>query len=152
MADGAGAVVLDGSDRGRMWTDLGVDGSLTGILYADHGGTMHMQGREVFRNAVRACAASCERVVGEAGYRFEDVDLFVPHQANRRIIDAVAERLGIEESRCAITVDTTGNTSAASIPIALAAASAAGRVSDGDLVLLSGFGAGMTWASALLRW
>lgn len=154
MADGAGAAVVGagGAADGNSWFDLGVDGSLESLLFADHGGYMQMNGREVFRHAVRASASSCNKVLAAAGIAPEEVALFVPHQANRRIIEAVADRLGICEERCAITIDRTGNTSAASIPIALADAAAAGRIRPDDYVLLSGFGAGMTWATALLRW
>lgn len=154
MADGAGAVVVGPAPggEGNLWFDLGVDGTLESLLFADHGGYMQMNGREVFRQAVRASVASCEKVLAEAGVRADDVALFVPHQANLRIIEAVANRVGICEDRCAVTIETTGNTSAASIPVALAVAVAENRVRPGDHVLLSGFGAGMTWATALLRW
>jgi 3-oxoacyl-[acyl-carrier-protein] synthase-3 len=155
FADGAGAVVMehrDDADPFILASDLGVDGSLMSILYADHGGYMKMEGREVFRRAVRVTVDSAQKVLDEAGVSADQVALFVPHQANQRIIDAMVQRLGIPPERSAIVLDTTGNTSSASVPLALAAAADAGRLSDGDLVLFSGFGAGMTWASALVRW
>ena len=132
--------------------DLGLDGSLTPILYCDRGGYIVMEGREVFRKAVRATVESAERVLKQADVKAEEIALFVPHQANIRIIDAMGQRLGIDPARYAICLDHTGNTSAASCGIALAEAADAGRLKDGDLVLFSGFGAGMTWASAVVRW
>ena len=111
-----------------------------------------MDGREVFRRAVRAVVASAQAAMEGAGIAAADVDLFVPHQANTRIIEAAASRLGIPEERTMLNIDRYGNTSAASVPLALAEAADAGRLHHGDLVLLSGFGAGMTWASALVRW
>jgi 3-oxoacyl-[acyl-carrier-protein] synthase-3 len=111
-----------------------------------------MEGREVFRRAVRAVVDSASTTLERAEKTADDVTLFVPHQANIRIIDAAASRLGIPMERVVVNIEKYGNTSAASIPIALAEAADAGRINDGDLVLLSGFGAGMTWASALLRW
>jgi len=154
FGDGAAAIVLEAghSDDLILASDLGVDGSAASLLYADHGGTIHMEGREVFRRAVRAELESIENVLAKANLRPSDIALFVPHQANVRIIEAVNERVGISMERTAIVLDRTGNTSAASIPLALAEAADQGRVRDGDLVLLSGFGAGMTWASALIRW
>lgn len=154
FADGAGAVVLeavDGPGDLLAW-DLGVDGSARPILYADVGGYIVMEGREVFRRAVRATVESAATALGRAGVGADQVKLFVPHQANIRIIDAAVSRLGIPMERTAAVLDRTGNTSSASIPLALADAADNGRVHAGDLVLLSGFGAGMTWASAVLRW
>ena len=112
-----------------------------------------MQGNEVFRKAVRAVVESAGLALDKAGKTMADVDLFVPHQANVRIIEAVNQRLGFPMEKTVVNIDRYGNTSAASIPLALVEA-ARGRVGfrDGDLVLLSGFGAGMTWASVLLRW
>jgi 3-oxoacyl-[acyl-carrier-protein] synthase-3 len=101
---------------------------------------------------VRACIGSAERAMERAGVSPADIDVFVPHQANVRIIESAAQKIGIPMSKAAIVLDHTGNTSSASIPLALADAVDTGRVRDGDLVLLSGFGAGMTWASAVLRW
>jgi 3-oxoacyl-[acyl-carrier-protein] synthase-3 len=113
---------------------------------------MRMEGQEVFRRAVRAVEQSATATLAKAGMTADDVDLFVPHQANARIISLAAERVGLPPERTMVNVDRYGNTSAASIPLALAEAADQGRINDGDIVLLSGFGAGMTWASALLRW
>ncbi len=153
FADGAGAVVLEASDDDTFlgW-DLGVDGSARPILYCDHGSYMYMEGQEVFKRAVRAMLDSAQRALKQAGVSGDDVALLVPHQANLRIIQAANDRLGIPMARTAIVLDKTGNTSSGSIPLALADAAAAGRLSRGDLVLFTGFGAGMTWASALVRW
>jgi 3-oxoacyl-[acyl-carrier-protein] synthase-3 len=155
FADGAGAVVFEHRDDAQpliLASDLGLDGSLLSILYCDHGGFMKMEGREVFRRAVRATVESALKVLDQAGVTADEIALFVPHQANQRIIDAMTQRLGIPQDRTAIVLDKTGNTSSASIPLALAAAADAGRLSDGDLILFSGFGAGLTWASAVVRW
>jgi 3-oxoacyl-[acyl-carrier-protein] synthase-3 len=111
-----------------------------------------MAGQEVFRRAVRVVVDSAANTLARAGVDASEVAWFVPHQANRRIIDAAANRLGIESERTLVNIDRVGNTSSASIPLALFEAVDDGRVHDGDLVLCSGFGAGMTWASALLRW
>jgi 3-oxoacyl-[acyl-carrier-protein] synthase-3 len=154
FADAAGAVVLESGAPGELIlaADLGVDGSAAHLIYADHGGYMFMEGREVYRRAVRIVVESTEKVLAEAGVKRDDVALFVPHQANIRIIDAVMQRLEMPRQRAAIVLDRTGNTSSASIPYALYDAAEAGRLHDGDLVLFTGFGAGMTWASALVRW
>ncbi|HLI42848.1 MAG TPA: 3-oxoacyl-[acyl-carrier-protein] synthase III C-terminal domain-containing protein, partial [Acidimicrobiales bacterium] len=155
FADGAGAIVLEWREQAEpllLASDLGLDGSLLPILYCDHGGYMKMEGKEVFRKAVRVTVDSAAKVLAEAGLEGGDIALFVPHQANQRIIDAMVQRLGIPPERSAIVLDRTGNTSSASIPLALADAADAGRLRDGDLVLFSGFGAGMTWASAIARW
>jgi 3-oxoacyl-[acyl-carrier-protein] synthase-3 len=111
-----------------------------------------MQGQPVFRRAVRAVVDSATATLQHAGVTIDDVDWFVPHQANLRIIESAAHRLGIPSERTVVNIERYGNTSAASIPLALFESVEAGRIRDGDLVLLSGFGAGMTWASALLRW
>lgn len=155
FADGAGAMVLEHSEEAEpllLASDLGLDGSLLSILYCEHGSYMRMEGKEVFRQAVRANVASAARVIEEAAVDPKEIALFVPHQANQRIIDAMMQRLGIPEDRAAIVLDRTGNTSSASIPLALVEAVEEGRLKKGDLVLFSGFGAGMTWASALVRW
>lgn len=154
FADGAGAVVIESRPERELLCsyDLGVDGSLASILYCDHGGYFHMEGREVFRRAVRASVESAQKVLDEAGVKADEIALYVPHQANLRIIYAASQRLGIPPERASIVLDRTGNTSSGSMGIALAEAAQAGRLRDGDLVLLSGFGAGMTWASAVLRW
>jgi 3-oxoacyl-[acyl-carrier-protein] synthase III len=111
-----------------------------------------MEGREVFRRAVRITVESSNGALERAKLAAADVDLFVPHQANLRIIEAAASRLGIPMQKTAIVLDRTGNTSSASIPLALAEAAGSGRLRAGDVVLLSGFGAGMSWASAVLKW
>jgi 3-oxoacyl-[acyl-carrier-protein] synthase-3 len=154
FGDGAGAVLLepvDGPGSLLGW-HLGVDGSLAELLYAEHGSGMVMRGQEVFRKAVRATADSAEVALARARVDASEIALFVPHQANQRIMDALAERLGIPEERIASVIEWTGNTSSASIPLALVDAAERGRLQGGDLVLLSGFGAGMTFASAIWRW
>ena len=154
FGDGAGAVVLEAvPGRGSLlgW-DLGVDGTLAEILYADHGSGMVMKGSEVFRRAVLATAESAKLSLERAKVEPEDIALFVPHQANLRIMHAVAQRLAIPDERVSSVIDTTGNTSSASIPLALCASAEQGRLHDGDLVLFAGFGAGMTWATAVWRW
>ncbi len=154
FGDGAGAVVVEAVDGpGQLlgW-DLGSDGTAQHILFADRGGHLEMDGREVFRRAVRAMVDSTERALAHAGVVAADITLAVPHQANVRIVDAACQRLGIPIERTANILDRTGNTSAASIPLALVDAIDAGRVHDDDLVLLVGFGAGMSWASAIIRW
>jgi 3-oxoacyl-[acyl-carrier-protein] synthase III len=154
FGDGAAAVLLEAVDGpgSLLGWDLGVDGSLVELLYADHGDGMVMRGREVFRRAVRAVGDSALAALEAAAVDPQEISLFVPHQANQRIMDAVAERLGIAEERVASVIEWTGNTSSASIPLALIDAAESGRLSTGDLVLLAGFGAGMTWASAVWRW
>ncbi|MDQ3462423.1 MAG: ketoacyl-ACP synthase III [Actinomycetota bacterium] len=154
FGDGAGAVVLDAVDGpGQIlgW-NLGSDGSLRHLLQADIGGYIRMEGKEVFRRAVRVMVESTEAALARAGLTTADVDLLVPHQANTRIISAACERLGIPMERTVSVLDRTGNTSAASIPLALGHAASTGRLAKGDIVLLVGFGAGMTWASVVLRW
>ncbi|MBV8692096.1 MAG: ketoacyl-ACP synthase III [Actinobacteria bacterium] len=154
FGDGAGAVVLSAADGGGVlaW-ELATDGSLAGILEVPRQtGFMVMDGREVFRRAVRVVVDSASSALAQADLTAADVDLFVPHQANARIISAAADRLGIAPEHCVVNIDRYGNTSAGSIPIALTEAADAGRVHDGDVVLLSGFGAGMAWGSAVLRW
>jgi 3-oxoacyl-[acyl-carrier-protein] synthase-3 len=166
FGDGAGAVVLeaqrlsgDRSDRGLLTSHLRSDGHFRDKLYVDGGpgstqtvGHLRMEGREVFRHAVGMITDVIEDAYAATGYGSDDIDWFVPHQANRRIILASAHRLGIAEEKVVITVDRHGNTSAASIPLALAVARADGRIKAGDLVLLEAMGGGFTWGSALLRW
>lgn len=159
FGNGGGAVVVSSDAPGSVspspqllgW-DAGSDGSLEHILFAEVGGTMQMDGREVFRRAVRVMVDSATLAMARAGVGPDDIAVVVPHQANIRIIAAACDRLGIDLARAATVLDRTGNTSAASIPLALADALDTGRIADGDLVLLVGFGAGMTWASAVLRW
>jgi 3-oxoacyl-[acyl-carrier-protein] synthase-3 len=111
-----------------------------------------MDGKEIFRKAVRVVVESSEQAIAEAGLSPADIDLVVPHQANLRIISAVCQRLGIPEEKAVVVIDRYGNTSSASIPLALADALDTGRIQEGYHVLLTGFGGGMTWASAVLRW
>ena len=154
FADGSGAVVLEavaGDGQLLAW-DLDADGSAERFLYSEHGGFIQMEGKEVFRRAVRIMVDSGEKSMRHAGVTADDVALVVPHQANIRIIEAACERLGIPMERAATVLHRTGNTSSASIPLALADALDAGRVKKGDLILLVGFGAGMTAASAIIRW
>ncbi len=154
FADGSGAVVLEAVDGpGQMlaW-DLDSDGSAERFLYCEIDGKMIMDGKEVFRRAVRVMVDSATKSMEHAGVTADDIALVVPHQANIRIISAACARLGIGLDRTSIVLDRTGNTSSASVPLALADALDAGRVSDGDLVLFVGFGAGMTAASAIIRW
>jgi 3-oxoacyl-[acyl-carrier-protein] synthase-3 len=166
FGDGAGAVVLRAEqgtgtpfDRGVLATHLGTDGRHYGDLYVDGGpsstgttGHLRMNGREVFRHAIQTLTAASQRVLDAAGLTIEDVDWLVPHQANRRILDGVAKRLGIAEDRVLITVDRHANTSAASIPLALAEAAADGRLRTDQLLVLNAMGGGFTWGSALVRW
>ena len=155
FGDGAGAVVVEAApgETALLGWDIGVDGSLQSLCYADHGGDgMVMRGQEVFRRAVRMTVESAAKSLERAKVTAADIALFVPHQANVRIMDAIAERLGIPWRRTASVIEATGNTSSASVPLALCEAADAGRLSPGDLVLFAGFGAGMTWASAVWRW
>jgi 3-oxoacyl-[acyl-carrier-protein] synthase-3 len=170
FGDGAAAAVLSRSPDdgpGVLAWDLGCDGSAAGLLEIRAGGSrmpataetiaageqyLKMQGQEVFRRAVRVVVESARTTLDRAGVAASDVAWFVPHQANIRIIESASSRLGIAADRTIVNIDRYGNTSAASIPLALAEAADGGRLRDGDLVLMSGFGAGMTWASALLQW
>jgi len=154
FADGSGAVVLEAQEAGTQllaW-DIDADGSAEKYLYCDIGGYMHMDGKEVFRRAVRIMVDSAQKSMKAAGVTADDIALVVPHQANVRIISAACERLGVPMERAATVLQHAGNTSSASIPLALADALNHGRVKPGDHVLLVGFGAGMTAASAVLRW
>ena len=154
VGDGAGAVVvepMDGPGALLSW-NMSSDGSLKHLLKCEHGGTLYMDGKEVFRRAVRVVVESAEQAMADAGVGPDDVSLMVPHQANVRIITAACQRLGIPEERTVVVIDRYGNTSSASVPLALHDAIADGRVHDGDTLLLTGFGGGMTWASAVIRW
>ena len=166
FGDGAGAVVLQGyegkgdiSDRGVLNTKIYSDGRMHDMLYVDGGpsstqttGHLRMQGKEVFRHAVTNIAAAITASAEAAGIKVSDIDWFVPHQANQRILDGTARKLGIDPKRVISTVAVHGNTSAASVPLALAVAVQDGRIKRGDLVLLEAMGGGFTWGAALLRW
>lgn len=156
FGNGGGAAIVDAIPDGEpaqlLGWDVGSDGSLEHILYSEVGGYMQMDGREVFRRAVRVMVASAKKAMERAGVTADDITLVVPHQANIRIIESAWQKLGFSLDQTALVLHSTGNTSAASIPLALADALDNGRAKDGDLVLLVGFGAGMTWASAVLRW
>jgi 3-oxoacyl-[acyl-carrier-protein] synthase-3 len=166
FGDGAGAIVLEAAeqpgqrtDRGVLTTHLRSDGRYRSKLYVDGGpsstgtiGHLRMEGREVFRHAVGMITDVVEDAFKATGYGAKDIDWFVPHQANKRIIDGSAHKLGIAPEKVVSTVDRHGNTSAASIPLALADACADRRIKPGHLVLLEAMGGGFTWASALIRW
>jgi len=166
FGDGAGAVLLeaqsargDDTDRGVLGTYLHSDGRFKDMLYVDGGpsstqttGHLRMQGREVFRFAVNKIAAVIEEALEDHKLGASDVDWFVPHQANQRILTSTANKIGLPEEKIVITVDKHGNTSAASIPLALDVACQDGRIKQGDLVLLEAMGGGFTWGAALVRW
>ena len=159
FGDGAGAVLLGGaSDHirdgpGLLGADLGGDGTALTALHVPPGEQyVSMDGQEIYRRATRGLVDSCSRALVAARSTPDDVDLFVPHQANARIIEATARRLHIPAERVVVDVDRYGNTSAASVPIALADADDDGRLSDGSTVLMAGIGAGMAWASLYVRW
>ncbi|HQS09292.1 MAG TPA: beta-ketoacyl-ACP synthase III [Xanthobacteraceae bacterium] len=165
FGDGAGAVVLEARDaaeageRGILTTHLRSDGRHRSKLFVDGGpsstqtvGHLRMEGREVFKHAVGMITDVIEDAFAATGASADTIDWFVPHQANRRIIDASAQKLGIAPSKVVTTVDLHGNTSAASIPLALDTAHKDGRIKSGDLVLLEAMGGGFTWGSALIRW
>ncbi|MEY2967926.1 MAG: 3-oxoacyl-[acyl-carrier-protein] synthase [Actinomycetota bacterium] len=154
FADGSGAAILEATEGpGQlMGWDIDSDGSAEELLYCEIGGTIHMDGKEVFRRAVRIMVDSARKSMDIAGVTADDLSLVVPHQANIRIISAACDRLGVPMDRAAVCIHETGNTSSASIPLALFDAADHGRLAPGDLVLLVGFGAGMTAASAIIRW
>jgi 3-oxoacyl-[acyl-carrier-protein] synthase-3 len=154
FGDGAGAVVIErtAEQPSLLGWDLMSDGSAADLLYCEHGDKIVMHGQEVFRKAVLAMEKAAVTAIDRAGVSIDDVALVVPHQANIRIIDTALRRLGISQKKAALVLQRTGNTSAASIPLALVDAIEAGRVTTGDLVLLVGFGAGMTSAAAVIRW
>ncbi|HUY42757.1 MAG TPA: beta-ketoacyl-ACP synthase III [Acidimicrobiales bacterium] len=154
LADGAGATVLeyDPSENDLLSFVLGADGADADLLTCEHGGFFTMDGKEVFRRAVRVVVDSAQKALEMAGITAADLSLIIPHQANVRIIQAACQRLGIEMERAVVVLDRYGNTSSASIPLAFADARANDRVHKGDYALLTGFGAGMTWASAVVRW
>ncbi len=154
FADGSGAAVLESVDGpGQLlgW-DFDADGSLEDLLYAEIGGTLKMEGKEVFRRAVRIMVDSAEKSIAAAGLTTNDIALVAPHQANIRIIEAACKRLNISMSKVSWVGNETGNTSSASIPLALFEAADTNRLKTGDNILLVGFGAGMTAASAVIKW
>lgn len=166
FGDGAGAIVLEAAegqgtiaDRGVLASSLRSDGTFKDKLFVDGGpsttgtvGYLRMEGREVFKHAVGMITDVIEATYAQAGITSEDLDWFVPHQANKRIIDASAKKLGIAEEKVVVTVDRHGNTSAASVPLALSVAVADGRIKKGDLVLLEAMGGGFTWGAVVVRW
>ena len=162
FGDGAGAVVMEPvADGGFLGFELGADGAGGKHLWLPGSGSRHfddpesfvrMNGREVFKFATRVMVSSATAVLEQCGKGVEEIDVYVPHQANRRIIDHAAAKLGIPSEKIVINVDRYGNTSSGSIPLALADARADGRLRDGELVLMTGMGAGLTWGSALVEW
>jgi 3-oxoacyl-[acyl-carrier-protein] synthase III len=168
FGDGAGAVVLEHVDEGGfLGFELGAEGSGGVHLYLPAGGSrepttpesvaagdhfVRMNGREVFKFATRVLVSSAHDILDECGVTIDDVDVYIPHQANVRIIDHAAKKLGIAQNRVVVNVDRYGNTSSGSIPLAIADAVADGRLRPGELVLMTGMGAGLTWGSALMTW
>ncbi|SNX67578.1 3-oxoacyl-[acyl-carrier-protein] synthase III [Cereibacter ovatus] len=165
FGDGAGAVVLEAAegagtsaDRGILATDLNSDGRYRDLLYVDGGastgttGHLRMQGKEVFRHAVEKLAQTAHAALDKAGLTSADVDWIVPHQANLRIITATAQRMQVPMDRVVLTVQDHGNTSAASIPLALSVGKARGQIKPGDLVVTEAIGGGLAWGSVVLRW
>jgi 3-oxoacyl-[acyl-carrier-protein] synthase-3 len=168
FGDGAGAVVVEPvAEEGFLGFELGADGAGGKDLNLPAGGsrmpttaetvasgahTVHMNGREVFKFATRVLVSSAEAILAKCELSLDDVDVYVPHQANVRIIDHALTKLGIPKEKTIVNVDRYGNTSSASIPLALAEAVATGRVHRGDTVLMTGMGAGLTWGSAVMRW
>lgn len=166
FGDGAGAVVLeaapgrgDSADRGILAVDLHSDGRYRDILYVDGGvsatgsaGCLRMQGREVFKHAVVKLAETAEAALGKAGLSAAEVDWIIPHQANLRIISATAQKLGLPMERVVVTVNEHGNTSAASIPMAMSVAASEGRLSPGDVIVTEAIGGGLSWGAVVLRW
>ena len=155
FGNGAAACVLESNDSAHgellSW-DFGSDGNLLHLLHTDYDAPLTMNGQEVFRQAVAVVVDSTKKTLEKAGVNADEVKLLVPHQANIRIVESAWQRLGFSMDRTAMILDRTGNTSAASIPLALEEAVRQDRVADGDLVFFVGFGSGMTWGSALLRW
>ncbi|MBC7740243.1 MAG: 3-oxoacyl-ACP synthase, partial [Candidatus Saccharibacteria bacterium] len=165
FGDGAGALVLEAvesegvaSDRGILATDLHSDGRFKDLLYVDGGvstgstGHLRMQGKEVFRHAVEKLAETAHAALDKAGLTTEDVDWIVPHQANIRIIEGTAKRMQVSMDRVVVTVQDHGNTSAASIPLALSVGRDRGQIKRGDLVVTEAIGGGLAWGSVVLRW
>jgi 3-oxoacyl-[acyl-carrier-protein] synthase-3 len=162
FGDGAGAVVMEPVDRGGfLGFELGADGAGGRFLqlpgsgsrkFEDPEAMLKMNGREVFKFATRVMVSSADALLARCGRTVADVDVYVPHQANKRIIDYAVGKLGVPPERTVVNVDRFGNTSSGSIPLALADARADGRLVDGSLVLMTGMGAGLTWGSALVEW
>jgi len=166
FGDGAGAVVLEAQpqsggrdDRGILATRIRSDGRFEDLLYVDGGpgstktvGHLRMNGREVFRHAVQKISGVIEETLVMTGYSAADIDLFVPHQANARILDGIARKLGVAPGKIVVTLQKHGNTSAASIPLALNQAFEEHKVKDGSLVLMEAMGGGLTWGAVLARW
>lgn len=166
FGDGAGALILEGeeqegtsSDRGILAVDLNSDGQFRDLLYVDGGvsktqttGVLRMEGREVFRHAVEKLAETAHTSLAAAGLEPSDVDWIVPHQANLRIISRTAQKMGVEMDRVVVTVQDHGNTSAASIPLALSVGVARGQIKQGDLLVTEAIGGGLAWGSVVLRW
>ncbi|WP_323770279.1 beta-ketoacyl-ACP synthase III [Antarctobacter sp.] len=165
FGDGAGALVLEAADgegtkddRGILSTDLHSDGRFRDILYVDGGvskqntGFLRMQGKEVFRHAVEKLASTATTAMEKAGVTSDEIDWVVPHQANIRIINGTAKKLGLPMDRVVVTVQDHGNTSAASIPLALSVGKARGQIKRGDLVVTEAIGGGLAWGSVVLRW
>ncbi|GAB6988867.1 beta-ketoacyl-ACP synthase III [Paenibacillus pini] len=169
FGDGAGAVILGEVPEGRGFQsfDLGAEGAGGNLLKLEAGGSrlpasqdtvdnnkhyIYMNGREVFKFAVRVMGSATETVLNKAGKTKEDIDLFVPHQANIRIIQSAMQRLDLSEDKCVVNVDKYANTSAASIPLALVEAAEEGRMKEGDCVLMVGFGGGLTWGASVIIW
>jgi 3-oxoacyl-[acyl-carrier-protein] synthase-3 len=162
FGDGAGAVVMEPVDRGGfLGFELGADGGGGENLWLPGSGSRHfddpdqfvkMNGREVFKFATRIMVYSAEQILAECGKTVDDIDVYIPHQANKRIIDYAADKLGVPLEKTVVNVDRYGNTSSGSIPLALTDARAEGRLRDGALILMTGMGAGLTWGSALIEW
>ena len=162
FGDGAGAVMLEATEQGGfLGFELGADGAGGGSLWLPGSGSrlfedperfVKMNGREVFKFATRVMVSSAQAILAECGKTVDDIDVYVPHQANIRIINHAAEKLGIPEEKIVVNVDRYGNTSSGSIPLALADAADDGRLEPGKLVLMTGMGAGLTWGSALIDW
>lgn len=166
FGDGAGAVVLEAQpqhgtrdDRGILATMIRSDGRYEDLLYVDGGpgstktvGHLRMNGREVFRHAIQKIYGVIEEMLVETGYAADEIDLFIPHQANKRILDGIVKKLGVAPEKIVITLDKHGNTSAASIPLALNDAFESHRVKEGSLILMEAMGGGFTWGAVLARW
>ena len=165
FGDGAGALILEAAegdgtkaDRGILATDLNSDGRHRDILYVDGGtstqttGYLRMQGKEVFRHAVEKLAATAHTAMDKVGVSADEVDWVVPHQANLRIINSTAKKMGVPMERVVVTVQDHGNTSAASIPLALSVGKENGQIKQGDLLVTEAIGGGLAWGAVVLRW